>query len=459
MEEAASDAPESRTGAGVARRSHPATPLVRAWLWLLAALAWATQSFARGDESITVLGVVLLGAVVLGLSVGYVLWAYTYFVIDGNELRIDSGVFVKRSRRMPYERIQSIDIAQPFGARILGLAELRIEMAGGEESRTQLQFLTLSETRRLRRTLLERLSSPPEMADAPDEEGEAANSNASSAAVVQVPLSKLLIASAVATDFLAAIVTTCLLLVVVVTSLVMTSFFGRDGFVASILPVGLGIAGWLYTILRMRVFEQWGFRLSHARRGLRVDRGLFNRISQSVPIDRVQGVVVEQPLLWRLFGWYRMRVDTAGYTRGEDASDEDATSTLLPVGDIDTVRRVFELVLPGTDPVGVPTYVAPSRSMWFAPIGWRFRRVGHDELVAVVERGWLTHRIDVVPHAKTQSVRLQQGPIQRRLHLADVVVDTTKGPVQAEAKDRDETQARELTISQLERARTARRLA
>lgn len=460
MEQEASDASEQSMSTGVGRRSHPATPLVRAWLWLLAALVWAGQSLARGDESITVLGLVLLGAVVLGLAVGYVLWAYTYFVIDGAELRIDSGVLVKHSRRMPYERLQSVDIAQPFGARILGLAELRIEMAGGEESRTQLQFLTLADARRLRRTLLERSSPAVEAeaaAETSEEDDQSADPGAPSA-VVQVPLGRLLVASATATDFLAAIVTTCLLLIVLVMGLVMTSFFGRDGVVASILPVSLAILGWLYTIVRMRVFEQWGFRLSHARRGLRVDRGLFNRISQSVPIDRVQGVVVEQPLLWRLFGWYRMRVDTAGYTRGEDAGDEDATSTLLPVGDLGTVRRVFELVLPGTDPIGVQTYVAPRRSAWFAPIGWRFRRVGHGERVAVVTRGWLTHRVDVVPHAKTQSVRLLQGPLQRRMHLADVVIDTTKGPVEAYAKDRDVQEARTLGLSQLDRARTARRL-
>ncbi|MDN5853845.1 MAG: PH domain-containing protein [Actinomycetia bacterium] len=441
------------------RRSHPATPLVRAWLWLLAALAWSAQSLARGDESITVVGVVLLGAVVLGLAAGYLLWAYTYFVIDGTELRIDSGIFVKRSRRMPYERIQSIDIAQPFGARILGLAELRIEMAGGEESRNQLQFLPLAEARRLRRTLLERSSAPaaePETSGA-ETSDEGDHDETATGEVVQIPFGRLLASSALATDFILAIVATALLLVVVVTSLISAAFFGREAIVASIIPVGLGIVGWLYAVVRMRVFEQWGFRLSHARRGLRVDRGLFNRISQSIPIDRVQGVVIEQPVLWRLFGWYRMRVDTAGYSRGQDVDDKDATSTVLPVGDLGTVRQVFALVLPGTDPVGVDTFAAPQRSGWFAPVGWRFRRVGHDDQVAIVTRGWLTHRVDVVPHAKTQSVRLLQGPIQRQMGLADVVIDTTKGPVEAIAKDRDVTEARTLALSQLDRARAARR--
>ncbi|MBB3329108.1 hypothetical protein FHX39_004106, partial [Friedmanniella antarctica] len=60
------------------------------------------------------------------------------------------------------------------------------------------------------------------------------------------------------------------------------------------------------------------------------------------------------------------------------------------------------------------------------------------------------------PHAKTQSVRIEQGPLQRRLRLADVHVDTPKGPVHAVAHQMDVVAARELALSQLDRARAAR---
>ena len=61
-----------------------------------------------------------------------------------------------------------------------------------------------------------------------------------------------------------------------------------------------------------------------------------------------------------------------------------------------------------------------------------------------------------MPHAKTQSVRIEQGPLQRRLGLADVHVDTPKGPVNAVAHQLDAAVARELTMTQLDRARAAR---
>ena len=42
---------------------------------------------------------------------------------------------------MPFERLQSVDIVQPFAARIFGLAELRLEVGAGD-STIKLRYLT-----------------------------------------------------------------------------------------------------------------------------------------------------------------------------------------------------------------------------------------------------------------------------------------------------------------------------
>ncbi len=83
-------------------------------------------------------------------------------------------------------------------------------------------------------------------------------------------------------------------------------------------------------------------------------------------------------------------------------------------------------------------------------------RYGWDDRTLITEQGWFTHVRDVVPHAKTQSVRIEQGPLQRLLRLADVHVHTPRGPVNAVAHQLDEHTARELALSQLDRARAAR---
>jgi len=94
------------------------------------------------------------GGLFVGIAFGFLTWWFTRYLIDGTELRITSGILQKSSRRIPYERIQSVDIAEPFLARVIGLAELRIEMAGGKDSRSTLRFIPLEDARRLRRLLL-----------------------------------------------------------------------------------------------------------------------------------------------------------------------------------------------------------------------------------------------------------------------------------------------------------------
>ena len=53
----------------------------------------------------------------------------------------------------------------------------------------------------------------------------------------------------------------------------------------------------MLTLVWRRVIGMFNFTLAESPRGLRVTRGLTNLTSQSVPIDRIQGVKTGQPLL------------------------------------------------------------------------------------------------------------------------------------------------------------------
>jgi putative membrane protein len=76
--------------------------------------------------------------------------------------------------------------------------------------------------------------------------------------------------------------------------------------------------------------------------------------------------------------------------------------------------------------------------------------------VIVAREGWLTRRAHLVPHARVQSLRLSQGPLQRWLRLADLHVDSPPGPVRVRGRHRDEAEARALLESESRIARAAR---
>jgi putative membrane protein len=435
-------------------RPHPLTPLVRGWLVLVAiAIGWGREivTSASGDQFepgglawiLPVLGAVVL----LAAIAGFVTWYFTRFVIDDEELRVETGAIFKKSTKIPFERLQSVDIIQPLAARMVGLAELRLD-AGN--STTKLRYLSRGKASRLRDYLLTRAHG--QQASLRDLDQEAAASIFTDLGVADRPLvrvlpQRLIVGFLLSTEWLVPAAITIIILVVTAALAALPYALG------GLIPLLIG----MMTLVWRRLIGMFNFTLAESPRGLRVTRGLTNLTSQSVPIDRIQGVKVGQSLLWKPLGWYRMDVDILGYGHEDsDNNESNASSVLLPVATLDEVELAIGRVLPGFDLDAIELHPPPKRARWLRWFDFWTLRYGWDERTLITEHGWLTHVRDVVPHAKTQSVRIEQGPLQRLLRLADVHIHTPKGPVNAVAHQLDEQLARELALSQLDRARAAR---
>ena len=240
----------------------------------------------------------------------------------------------------------------------------------------------------------------------------------------------------------------------VLISLGLAAAFAASGQFAgfsAILPVLLG-----FGLAMFRKFSaNYGFNVSETPAGMQIRRGLFELNAQTIALKRVQGVVVSEPLLWRRLGWARLDVSIAGYGGGVD-DDRAAPSTVLPVGRRELVHQVAQHVMRGLDPEAVPLTPVPPRARWAAPVTHRFLSVGADEQLVVSREGWLVRRTHAAPQARIQSVRLTQGPWQRRLGLADVHTDSPPGPTTVRARHRDAAEARRLFGLEVETTARAR---
>src|SRR5215204_7082611 len=437
-------------------RPHPLTPFIRGWIVLLAILIGAARELVPDGSSEDNIWVADLSwifplaafAVVLAGIAGFISWRFTRFVIDDEELRVETGAVFKSSKKVPFERLQSVDIIQPLAARLFGLAELRLE-AGAGDSTIKLRYLRRTKAASLREYLLTRAHG--ERAQISDH-GEVRASvftdlTAADRPLVQLRPERLILSFLLSTEWLLTIVIGFVILVI-------TAFFDM---VALALPALIPLAISAVTMISRRLIAMFNFTLAESPRGLRVTRGLTNLTSQSVPIDRIQGVKISQPLTWRPLRWYRVDVDIVGYAHSDTENNEStASSVLLPVADADQVELAVGRVLPGFDLDGIELHPVPSRARWIRWFDFWTLRYGWNDRAITTEEGWLSHERNIVPHAKTQSVRILQGPLQRRLRLADVHIDTPKGPVNLVAHQLDAEVARELTMTQLDRARAAR---
>lgn len=412
-------------GQGEFHRLHPLSPVLRGGLFLVVWLGWVGRNLTDGVDAFEYAwtGLLTLGA---GLAFGLGSWWFTRYRVSGTELRVDTGVLVRRSRRIRIDRLQAIDVRQPLLARLLGLAELSFDVGSGNDSDAKLAFLPLAHALRLRDELLDR--------------GDASPVGEPGRTLLAVHPGRLAASLLLRNEFTGAVVSALV-------GVWLTAYSGT--------PVGivvlLGAVAGVGSLLVRELLLWWGFALTESRQGLRISTGLLGRRTQTVPVDRIQGVVMVEPVLWRPLGWVRLDVTVSGVAGGDDDERKQQLSTLVPVAPRASVTPLLHGLL-GADHQRVAMTAPPARSRWVDPVGRRFAAAGYDEQLVVARRGVLVRRTDVVPRRKIQSVRLQRGPLQRLFGLASVHVDLPRGPVHAAVAHRTTGEAWQLAVDLVRKA-------
>jgi len=375
-----------------------------------------------------------VGLAVLALVLGLVHWLVNRWVFDGATLRIETGLVRRDSQQLPVARIQAVDIVEPFLARIFGLAELRIRVAGAKAA-SRLAYLSEPVATDLRARLLATHHGLDQSVPEPDERP-----------VAVIPTGRL-VGSVVLSGPTLGVV----LFVGALIALPSVSTRAAAGVAGSLVVYLLTIG----TAIWRRFNEQYGFTVAVAPDGIRIRRGLLGKVAETIPIRRVQAVRQIEPLLWRLFGWCRLEVDLAGVP-GHDRSGGAGrvTKALLPVGPLDMAAYLRQIVLGPIEPRRRPP---PRRARAKAPLSYHFLSAGHDETMAVAVTGRVQKVTCWVPLEKVQSVRRVQGPVQRALRLATVHVDVAGKHVGAALRDRDVDDADRLVSELAALSRGARR--
>lgn len=413
-------------------RLHPLSPLIQAGR-LLAGLAsilvvTLTQDWHGGYQARIpdlILVVVLAAAAVVH-------WLVTRWRLDGNTLRIETGLLRRDSKQLPVTRIQAVDVVRPLLARMLGLAELRIRLAGSSDrADARLAFLTEQQAATVRAMLLAaHYGLDPRTPEPPEHQ------------VSHLPTGRLIAASMLWGA------TTLVALATAVTATAIAAphiFLGLLG-TLGVYAFGLATATW------RRIATCFGFTVAVSPDGVRIRRGLLSTVAETIPVRRIQAISMRQPLLWRPFGWCQLQVDVAGQT-GHDEGSRTSRKDLLPVGSIGEALYLAQLVLGRQGP---PATKPPRRARLKAPLSYHFLEAGHDNQMITTSTGRLTKTTVWLRLEKVQSVRYVQGPVQRRLKLADVHADAAGRRVHATFRDRDATQAESLVNDLARYSRTAR---
>lgn len=458
---------------GAERRLHPLS-----WLFVLLLqlkqfilpIAIVLFGSARNEDSwYELFGLVGAGALVLVSVAQYFLYRWR---IAPDGLVIRDGLVQRSVRHIPFARIHNVGLHQTLLHRLFGVAEVRLESAGGVKPEAEMRVLALADAHALE-ALVRRGAARERVADG-------------ATGVDALPADATLLALSTAEVVRAGLVSNRGMVVVASGFAVLAqtgSGLIGDGVravartvtgYASELHLGvlgsaigaLALLAVFLVVLRvlsvaLALLQFHGFTLSEAGRRLSVQSGLLTRMRASLPRHRIQAWRIHEGLLHRWFGRRALRVDTATV---QAANETRALKYLAPIATPEAIDGLVRHLLPGAAWPALPwrgLHPRAWRRMYFWPwlatfaiaatacvrVGpwgllalallpaWIVRarvlasraRWAWDGRLLAVREGWIDRRWHFAEIGKLQSVQLVQGPFDRRHAMASVYVDTAGG--------------------------------
>jgi putative membrane protein len=425
-------------GADGWHRLSPVSPVVRAGraaiaiaILILPTALRGGADLARDAPQLAIVGVLLV--------LGFVSWLVTRWRIEEDDLRIETGLLRRQSLRFPLAQVQAIDVVRPGLARLFRVAELRLRMAGATGATARLAYLPEREVEPLRALLLD-LAHRGVSDSPPEEQGE-------ERVLASVPTARLA-ASILLSDvgFFAIAIFVGLIVTAVEAPAAAAGAFGGGA---------VWVVGGL-TMLWRRFNQEYRLTVAEAPDGLRLRSGLVALTAETIRPGRVQAVRMVEPFVWRRLGWCRLEVDVAGRQRrkGEGEAQRTPLRAVLPVGSLALADELLARIVPDAP---AERLRPPRRVLAKSPLRYRFLSFGRNETCVVTTTGRIRRVTVWVPLAKVQSFRWVQGPLQRRLGLASLHLDTAGRSVHANLRDRRVEEADEALEALVPLARAARR--
>ena len=535
-----------------------------------------TQAFDENSSYFSATYSQLIGFAVLVLILvgGSIDWWFTRYSLDDLAIHRRSGFLFKKNRTIRLESVQSVDISRPLVARLLGLSELRFEVADGSSEALHIKYVSARKAEVLRRTAMasinllrseaagrpvdvlpgsmqisaERMpdadqlhqpfeasyeasygapvqdgTQPTHQQTAPQQDGysqpvpvQGSTQPANQQVAPQQPapeqsapqhpgtqypgasrrgarrpiplpadpsqppifrISNMRLIASIMLEHLVWLVPAVALMVGAAVIAAVVS--GESPFLIfmALLPgTFVPLLGYLGT-LWARFDGAANFKITPSGQGgVTLRYGFTGTHTQNVMVERIQALAVEQSILWRVFGWYRIKMTIAGIGVEQNDNQKLVTRNIaLPVGNRQEALMVLRLLLPALDEVQaqvlldtadgslkrqqpqVPAMiVTPSSARWMDLLTWKRNgvttvgytagsvqastRIDSDAArssvgehtrgdLLLIRGGYFIRTMSIVPVSRVLSVSWGQGPLQRAFGCASVHFGTVPGPV------------------------------
>ncbi|AIE58744.1 hypothetical protein BMMGA3_01270 [Bacillus methanolicus MGA3] len=272
-----------------------------------------------------------VGTVLFILISGILSWLRFTYRIEEDELRIEYGLFIRKKRYIPFERIQSIDFSEGILHRPLGLVKVTVETAGSggmglNDAEAVLTAITKTEAEAIKE-ILASVKDSGKMENGP-------GTKFNEEIIYKIsPQELLLLAS---TSGGAGVVISAVFAFlsqldeIIPYEKVFSGFehLIKNGiiFVSIIVFLGFFLA-WLIAVIRMMV-SYADFTVKKVNDDIIISRGLLEKRQITIPLHRIQAIKISENLIRQPLKYATVIIENAG---GSSVNEERASVILLPI--------------------------------------------------------------------------------------------------------------------------------
>lgn len=467
------DAPSSTTLGAVRepQRLHPLTLLLRvgASLPALLVILFPLLRSPNSSEHVVSLVLTILYGVFALPAILLQYWRFSYRITP-KQIVIQRGVLNRKHRSIPIERVQNIQIERNLVARLFGIAKVKVETAGSSSTEGSLEYVALDEAHKIRQVVrsFQHRSDEGEVESEDREEPDTET-------LFAMPLRRVLLSGAFRFSLLYLAVIFSVLELFDPEALVERFVFAQDRMewiakavlshpaLAILATVLVAVfLGWISGIV-VHLARYYGFQLWLEGDKLRKRHGLFTVTEGTIPLKKVQTLILRTNPFMRVFGWYELKVQTIGIN-----VDEQGHRVIAPFGQADRIlelaNRVRDFEIPDTFgrvsrltirrrffryTAVLTVFLSPWIYFWPAEwvhlgdvalpwwgfglvpfiLGWALLQYHNHEYATqddgfYIRRGVLSHYLWIIPIEKFHVFTAAASIFQRRLGLKTLYVDT-----------------------------------
>ncbi|MEA1962081.1 MAG: PH domain-containing protein [Bacillota bacterium] len=387
---------------------------------------------------------------------GILYWFRYVFYVSEQELRLEYGIFKRKKRYIPFERIQTVQTSAGILQRMFGLVKLQVETAGGgSEAEFVLPALSREKADALRQIL--------------QVGNRILENHTETDASIKYSLSTRSLLLLASTSNGIGVVLSALLVVV---SQLDDIFSDLDiwnkiaGFAEHLVAgklslivlfvIALLLVAWLFSLLGT-ILKFGNFHLVREGNNIKISRGLLEKQQLTIPIKRIQAITVVEGLLRQPFGMVSIQVVSISNT-GEKG-EGSVLFPLLPKQKIvpflqevvpefamslqlqglparSRTRYLLINIIPALViaisctfllPWGYLSFILLLLAAWlgnsqFKDAGWETE---HDKLLLRCRR--LDRITTIIPHRRIQSLDVSQNILQKRISVNSLGVAVASG--------------------------------